>query len=156
MSAESDAALHLVTVLSDTSMLKPKLDEFIRRKTEADAAEKRLADTEREHQNARNEIDNYVARRKSELNEAQIAHDKSAKEAADRIALQQIQFDNLQQKEKELQDRELVVSDREININSRESDLMNLQQELGVRNAEVVHGEEELKARHKRLQQALE
>ncbi len=74
-------------LLSDESTLKTRLQEFAKRKLEAETAEEKLRVTTDDHRKVKAEMDSYVDTRKAELTTAQKGHDRSAAEARSRIQL---------------------------------------------------------------------
>ena len=156
MTEALDHALNLLTVVADSSKLRPQLDEFVKRKAAAEQAETKLADLEKQHKEARDEIDLYVAKRKGELNEAQIAHDRAAAEAGARIELSSKQAQRFEDWAKDLNKREAEFGKQSTALVQRDEELARLQGKVMARHSELVNSQKALDNKHKLLRAAME
>jgi hypothetical protein len=151
----ADASLHLMSLLSEDSKLKPKLDEFVKRQSAAVEAEKHLAEVQKGHEGAKFEIDDYVNRKKGELNEAQIAHDKAAAEAAKRIEVNNAQMQTRHEWEKQLKVHQQELDKQEDDLSRRELAMASLNREVHARMEKLAKGEAALADKHNKLRAAM-
>lgn len=155
MSETSDAALHLLAMLGDDSKLKPKLDEFIKRKTLAEAAEKQLEARQSEHDSAKAEIDRYALGKQGEMNELQMKLDESNKEMARRIELNNAQLDRMGKWEADLHKLSADLTRRAADLERRERAVAQREAQLDAASEALMQRKRELDDRHERLRAAM-
>lgn len=126
LTPSEETAYGLMTLVGSDPKFKAKLDELVAARQEAETAAKNAKDEIGRLEQARKDTAQATAKAKSELAVSQAEHDKSADEAAARIAAQNSQMKEIlrvkaeaeatqrtnAEKEKGLSDREKILADQ--------------------------------------------
>jgi chromosome segregation ATPase len=112
----SDPALELAKLLNDTPELQRRLNDYVKAKTESDAAAANAEKKKSELAQAQQLLDQRAATQKSEIAAATAKHDESAKEAGLRMQGAREHEARLSKRKLELDAREAKLAEREATL----------------------------------------
>lgn len=114
MTQEEQMAYGLLAIAGNEALLKPKLDELIKRREDAEEIEARNYKERQELQKLKEDTNLHVAQQTDALNKAKAEHDDAALEAHKRITMAQEQEEKLKKLKADLDYRQSTLSAAEV------------------------------------------
>jgi chromosome segregation ATPase len=148
-------AYGLITTAGREEEFKKRIDELVKRRQDAEAAEAKIQAEAEALEKTRADTELRVAQETEKLNTARAAHDASAEESAKRLQLAEQVKVTLAEREKALDDREHALADREAKLKADATSVMQKGEELRTRLAETEKLQTSLHEKHEKLREIL-
>jgi chromosome segregation ATPase len=146
----------LAKAIEQPEKFKADIENYIKRRQEAEAAEVKLRQAMTDHEKSKTDTDAFVNKKKAELVQAQQAHDKAAKEAADRVRVGNEQVAELMRVKTELEKREAGVKAREADAAAKVATADAQTAQLDKWRREVLALKESLQKKHAAITRAMQ